>query len=119
MSKGTTGNQMVWYLAWVRSVAAMASRPGSGAGAFQMGQNVYVRPLPHDKWMVFDGGDHYTILSTEDAKLALKSCRDAQGKARLAEHQEKLIQQFSQAVARHGTVFACRPRDFDAWQGCH
>ena len=108
MDKGTAGNQVVWYLAWVRQVTAMAGRPN--AATFHDGQQVYIRQLPRDKWMVYDGSDTYTILSTEDAKLALKTCRDEQRQVRLAEDQEGLMQRFSQAVARHGTVFACRPR---------
>lgn len=106
MDKGTTGP--VWYLAWVRQVTAMAGRPN--AATFHDGQQVYLRQLPHDKWMVYDGADTYTILTTEDAKLALKTCRDEQRKARLAEDQEDVMRRYAQAVARHGTVFACRPR---------
>ena len=106
MDKGTAGP--MWYLAWVRQVTAMAERPN--AATFHDGQQVYLRHLPHDKWMVYDGADTYTILSTEDAKLALKTCRDERRQVRLAEDQEGVMQRFSQAVARHGTVFACRPR---------
>ena len=106
MDKGTAGP--VWYLAWVRQVALMAGRPN--ADQFHDGQQVYFWHRANGKWMVYDGADSYTILSTEDAKLALKSCRDEQRKARLADDQEALTQRFSQAVARHGTVFACRPR---------
>ena len=106
MDKGTAGP--VWYLAWVRQVTAMAGRPN--AATFHDGQQVYLRQLPHDKWMVYDGSDTYTILSTEDAKLALKTCRDERRQVRLADDQEGVMQRFSQAVARHGTVFACRPR---------
>lgn len=108
MSQGTTGKQMVWYLAWVRQVSAMAGRPN--AAKFHDGQQVYLRQLPNEKWMVFDGTDQYTVLTTEDAKLALKMCRDAERKPRLAEDQEDVIRRYAQAVARHGIVFACRPR---------
>ena len=108
MSKDTAVKQVVWYLAWVRQVSAMAGRPN--AAQFHDGQQVYLRQLPHEKWMVYDGSDTYTLLSTEDAKLALKTCRDEQRKARLAEDQEDVMRRFAQAVARHGTAFACRPR---------
>ena len=106
MDKGTAGP--VWYLAWVRQVTAMAGRPN--AATFHDGQQVYLRQLSNGKWMVFDGTDQYLVLATEDAKLALKTCRDAERKARLAEDQEDLMRRYAQAVARHGTVFACRPR---------
>jgi len=108
MSKATAGNQVVWYLAWVRQVSAMAGRPN--ADTFHDGQQVYLRQLANGKWMVYDGSDTYTILSTEDAKLALKSCRDERRQVRVAEDQAGLTRRFYQAVARHGTVFACRPR---------
>jgi hypothetical protein len=106
----STTKLFIWYAAVVQSVAALTDSPVAGAGAFQLSQNVYARPLLHGKWMVFDGGDLYTILTTEEARVALQSCRDAQGKVRLAEHQEQLTMQFFLAVERHGTVFACRPR---------
>ena len=112
MSKATATSEKleapVWYLAWVRQVALMAGRPN--AVKFHDGQQVYFWPLEHDKWMVYDGAETYTILSTEDAKLALKSCRDEQRQVRLAEDQDDVTRRFYQAVARHGTVFACRPR---------
>jgi hypothetical protein len=106
----STAKHFIWYLAVVQHVAALTDSPGAGAGTFQLDQSVYIRPLLHGKWMVFDGGDLYTILTTEEAQAALKSCRDAQGKVRLAEQQEQLTDQFFLAVERHGTGFACRPR---------
>jgi hypothetical protein len=106
----STAKRFIWYLALVQGVVALDGCPGAGVGTFQSGQNVYVRPLLHGKWMLYDGDDLYTILTKEQAQAALKSCRDAQGKVLLAEHQEKLTMQFFLAVERHGTGFACRPR---------
>lgn len=99
----------VWYLAWVRQVSAFAQRPVAGHGEFSNGQQVYFWPLGDGKWMLFDGTWLYTILETKDAIAALKSCRDAQGKARLAEHQEALTERFYQALSAQGGGFTCRP----------
>lgn len=110
----TTANQPTqnptWYLAWVRQVSAMAARPVSGHGEFSNGQQVFFWPLGDGKWMVFDGKWIYTILDTQDAMAALKSCRDVQGQVRRAPHQELLTEQFYQAVRAQGGGFTCRPR---------
>lgn len=100
----------IWYLAWVRQVSALMARPISGHGAFTNGQQVYFWPMGEDKWMVFDGTWLYTILDTQDAKAALKSCRDAHNKARLAEHQDLITEHFYQAVGAQGRGFVCRPQ---------
>jgi hypothetical protein len=110
MSKATAGNTPVWHLAWVRQASAFAGRPKVGTGAFEQGQQVYFWQLGNGKWMVFDGVKTYVILATEDAKEALKSCRDEQRQVRLAEDQEGLTQRFYQAVAAQGSPFICRPR---------
>jgi hypothetical protein len=100
----------VWYLAWVRQVSALMRRPISGHGEFSNGQQVFFWPLGEGKWMVFDGKWIYTILDTQDAMAALKSCRDTEGKARLAENQEELTEHFYRAVSAQGPGFTCRPR---------
>ena len=114
MSKAAAASEKletpVWYLAWVRQVSALMRRPISGHGEFSNGQQVFFWPLGDGKWMVFDGKWIYTILDTQDAMAALKSCRDAQSKARLAEGQEALTERFYQAVSAQGAGFACRPR---------
>ena len=100
----------IWHLAWVRQAAALAGRPKVGTGTVEDGQQVYFWWRSADKWMVFDGDKTYIILATEDARQALKSCRDAQQQVRLADDQEGLTRRFYEAIAAQGTTFLCRPR---------
>lgn len=100
----------IWHLAWVRQISALMRRPISGHGAFSNGQQVFFWPMGDGKWMVFDGMWLYTILDTQDAKAALKSCRDAHNQVRLAEHQDLVTERFYQAVGAQGGGFVCRPQ---------
>ena len=104
-----TKHAPIWYLAQVKSTAALAGRPH--AEHFSLQQQVYFWKSSPDRWMVFDGSDYYTILPREQVTQALRSQRDASRQVVPAEDQEGLTRRFFLAVRRlGGASFACRPR---------
>ena len=105
--KASTGP--IWILARVKSAAAFGGRPH--AEQFTTGQSVSVWQLSNGKWMVFAPEQAvYTILTRAQAVEGLRAERTAAGQVILAADQVEITRSFYQAVARHGTVFACRPR---------
>lgn len=89
---------LVWYKGWVRLPAGLAATPAGEQ--FTPGQVMAWRRLKNGKWLVFDGVATYLILSTDQARLALKSSRDAQGQPVPAEDQAAVEARFRQAVQR-------------------
>jgi hypothetical protein len=103
-----TNSGPLWYLAEVINPAALAGRPQ--AEHFTLHLAVYFWASSPDRWMVFDGADHYTILPREQVKAALRSRRDENQKLILADDQEGLTRRFYLAVRKQGGAsFACRP----------
>jgi hypothetical protein len=80
----------IWHLALVSQAAALAGCQKIGTGTWQDGQQVAFWRRTADQWVVFDGAETYFILTTEEAKHALTSCRDAEQKVCLADDQGRL-----------------------------
>jgi hypothetical protein len=89
---------MLWYKGWVRNPAGLASSPAGEK--LTPSQPIFWKRLPNNKWLVFDGEALYLILPTEQARLALKSSRDARQQPVPAEDQATVEAHFRQAVQR-------------------
>lgn len=88
----------IWYKGWVRLPAGLAATPAGEK--FIPGQAMVWRRLQNGKWLVFDGEETYLILSTQAARQALKSCRDAQHQPVPAEDQAAVAERFRLATQR-------------------
>jgi hypothetical protein len=95
----------IWHLAVVRQAAALAGYQKIGTGTWQDGQQVAFWQRAADQWVVFDGAETYFILTTEEAKHALTSCRDAKQKVRLADNQGGLTLNSYHTLQEHGLSF--------------
>lgn len=87
-----------WYKGWVRLPAGLAATPAGEK--FTSGQAMVWRRLQNGKWLVFDGVETYLTLSTEAARQALKSSRDAGGQPVPAEDQAAVEARFRLATQR-------------------
>ncbi|HLV99425.1 MAG TPA: hypothetical protein VKT82_12195 [Ktedonobacterales bacterium] len=88
----------IWFKGWVRNSVALAATPAGEQ--FTLGQAMVWRRLKNGKWLVFDGMETYLILSTETARQALKSSRDAKGQPVPAEDQAAVEARFRLTLQR-------------------
>ena len=95
----------IWHLAVVRLAAALAECQKIGTSTWQDGQQVAFWWRVADQWVVFDGAETSFILTSEEAKHVLTSCRDAKQQVRLADDQGGLTRRSFRTLQEHGLSF--------------